>query len=140
MTPSQWRTSEDPEAMLKWVASVVPRRLLVLAACAVARLALPYVARREHRPRIAIETAERWTQGRATLEEVRKAAAAATDAAAYAANAAAYAANAAAAAANAAAAADAAARVKTLSACADIVRKHYPRAPRLASKEASHAE
>jgi hypothetical protein len=114
------------------------RRKLVLAACACARLALPHVKAGEDRPRLAIETAERWARQEdgVTLDMVRSAAAyaaayaasdaayadayAASDAAAYAdayaayaagasANAAAYAANAAGASANAAyAAADAA--------------------------------
>jgi hypothetical protein len=46
------------------------RRLLVRAACAAARCALPYVPDSEHRPLAAIETAERWTRGDATIEEV----------------------------------------------------------------------
>ena len=65
------------------------RRPLVLAACACARLALPYVREGELRPLQAIETAERWARGEAnapSLDEVRKAAAAAyADAAAAAA-------------------------------------------------------
>jgi hypothetical protein len=124
------------------------RRPLVRAACACARHARPYVRAGEHRPRLAIETAERWSRGEATLEEVRAAADAAADAAdaadaaayaAYAAYAAAhaayaayaaYAAHAAAYAADAAAhAADAAARTSMLSRCADLVRVHYPQPP-----------
>jgi hypothetical protein len=126
------------------------RRKLVLCACACARLALHHVPESEERPRLAIETAERWARGEgATLKDVRAATAAATDAddaaddaaatdaaatdaaatdaayAAYAAaNAAAYAANAAATAAAYAAAANA--RKKALAECADIVRRHYP--------------
>ena len=109
------------------------RKKSVLATCACARLALPYVKKGEERPRIAIETAEAWVKGELgiTREQVN-AAANAVYAAAYAANAAAYAANAAANAANAAAyAAYAAARVSLLAKCADIVRQHYPEPPKL---------
>jgi hypothetical protein len=77
----------------------VDRKLLVLAACACARLTLLRVSAGETRPLIAIETAERWARGEdgVTLEEVRNAYAAAAayaaaDAAAAAAAAAAYAA------------------------------------------------
>ena len=56
------------------------RQELVLAACACAERALKYVKKGEERPRIAIETARRWAQGLATIQEVR-----AADAAAYAA-------------------------------------------------------
>ena len=79
------------------------RRILALAACECARLALPYVRAGERRPLIAIETAERWARGDhgVTMDDVRRAAAAA----AY------------------------AERTRTLAACADIVRKHYPSPP-----------
>ena len=82
------------------------RRKLVLAACACARLSLHHVKASEFRPLRAIETAEAWARGDAgvTLEEVRTAAYAAAYLAAY-----------------------AAAYAK----CADIVRAHYPKAPRL---------
>jgi hypothetical protein len=127
------------------------RKPLVLAACECARLALPYT--KDPRVFKCIETTEAWTRGEATVEEARKAqdavaaaAVAAADAVAYAAAAAAaYAAYAAAAYAAAAAAyaADAAAyaaaayaayaayaaRKMVLKQCADIVRKHYPKAP-----------
>jgi hypothetical protein len=46
------------------------RKILVKASCACARLALPYVVVGEKQPRIAIETAERWCEGQATLAEV----------------------------------------------------------------------
>ena len=113
------------------------RKRLVLCCCEVARLALKYVPKGEHRPRIAIETAERHCRGEATLEEVRAAAAAA--AAAYAYAAAAYAAAAAAAAyadaAYAAAYAYAAARERVRKQSADIVRKHYVTPPRLTQRK-----
>ena len=99
------------------------RKRLVLAACECERLALKYVKTGDDRPRIAIETAEKWARGEGgvTLDDVRAVrtdayAAAAADADAYAAAAA------------AAAATDA--RTKTLSACAAIVRRHYPTPPR----------
>ena len=130
------------------------RKRLVLCACECARLALPiWEARYPSDKRVArcIETAERWARGEATINELRTAretadaaADAAAAAAAYAAaaaaadadadaDAAAYAAAAAAADADADADADAAAyaaRAKTLSQCADIVRKHYPTPPK----------
>ena len=135
------------------------RKALVLAACACARLALPHVPASEERPRIAIETAEQWARGEngVMLDNVKRAAHAAAYAgentAAYAAYAAAhaavYAAYAAVYAYAAAYAADAAYAVayaayvgggigddytkkRTLSQGADIIRKHYPKPPRLA--------
>jgi len=116
------------------------RKKLVLTACECARLALEHVPKSEDRPRIAIETAEAWARGEATLQEVRDAAYAAADAAAAYAAYAAYAAADADAYAAAYAAADAAAddaadayaaRKKTLKQCAEIVRKHYPKTPKL---------
>ena len=120
-----------------WLAARVgvDRRVVVLAACECARTALVYVKMDEKRPRIAIETAERWARGDTTvsLSDVTEAAdaaanvanaAAATYAAYVAANAAANAAtNAAYVAANAADnVADA--RTTTLRQFADIVRRH----------------
>lgn len=85
-------------------------RKLVLTACECARLSLKYVTKGDERPRIAIETAERWARRccDVTIEDVREAA--------YAAYAAAYAAN---------AAAGAAQRKRILKKCANIVRKRY---------------
>jgi hypothetical protein len=128
----------------------VDRKLVVFAACQCARLALKHVPKGEERPLKAIKTAEKWCKGKASIEEVRAAYAAAyaaadaayaayaaadaADAAADAAYAAAYAAYAAAyAAADAAyaayAAADAAADAaweNTHQQCADLVRKNIP--------------
>jgi len=86
-----WNTCERGDWML-WLAARVgaDRKRLVLAACACARLSLKYVSPGEDRPRVAIETAEKWAHGEATIEEVKAAAAAyaaAADAAAYAADA-----------------------------------------------------
>jgi hypothetical protein len=60
------------------------RKKIVKVACKCARLSLHLVKKGEERPRIAIETAEAWTRGEATLGGVKKAAASAY-AAAYAA-------------------------------------------------------
>ena len=114
------------------------RKKLVLTSCECARLSLKYVKKGEIRPLKAIETAEKWVKGKATIEEVRDAAYAAASASADAADYAAYAAAAAAdaaaadayaaaAAADAAASAAADARSKVLKKCADIVRKDYPK-------------
>ena len=120
------------------------RKALVLAACACARLALPHVPASEERPRIAIETAEQWARGEngVMLDNVKRGAAYAAYAAAcaayaaYAADAAAYAADVAYAAAHAAyvggGIGDDYTRKRTLSQVADIIRKHYPKPPRLA--------
>ena len=86
------------------------RKRLVLAACACARLALPHVRKGEERPRMAIETAERWARDDgATLDEVRDAAAAAD--------------------------VGSSARKAVLSRCADIVRAHYPEPPQLGGSD-----
>ena len=55
---------------------------VVLAACACARTALRFVPDGEKRPLLAIETAERWAKGEATLREMRTAYAASAYAAA----------------------------------------------------------
>ena len=81
-------TACDRADWLLWYAGRhddVDRRLLVRAACACARTALPHVPPGEDRPRLAIELAEAWCNGRATIVEVRTAAYAAY--AAYAADA-----------------------------------------------------
>jgi len=82
-----WATCPRGDWML-WIAGRVgvKRETLVLAACACARLALPYIEPGEMRPLRAIETAEAWARGEATLDQVRAtnyAAAAAAEAAAY---------------------------------------------------------
>lgn len=89
--PSAWTQCPRGDWML-WIAGMVAvdRKLLVLAACACARRALVHVPAGEDRPRLAIETAERWARGEAGFEEVRKAATAAWEAATEAASSAAY--------------------------------------------------
>ncbi len=118
-----WEQCERGDWLL-WLAAKagVDRKRLVMAACACARLALVHVPTGEERPRIAIETAEAWCRGEATIEQVREARrnAAAADADAAAADAA-YAAAAAADAAYAAAAAYAA-HTRALKEAADLVR------------------
>jgi hypothetical protein len=78
-----WTACERADWLL-WYAGRhddVDRRLLVRAACACARTALPHVPPGEDRPRLAIELAEAWCNGRATIVEVRTAANAAAAAA-----------------------------------------------------------
>ena len=129
---SAWQLCTDARWMLRAVADVVDRPRLVLAACACARTVLGRVPEGEDRPRVAIETAERWARGEAAIEEVQIAARAAyaADAAAYAAYAAYAAADAAAyAAAHAAAHAAYAAddeRAEHLATLAAIVREAIP--------------
>ena len=131
-----WETCERPDWMI-WFARrrSVERKVLVRIACDCARTALRFVPEGEDRPRLAIEAAERWTRGEATIDEVRVAAAYAAayaaDTVAFTADAAAYAANAAAdAAADAAdaayAAADAAADVAYAAYAADAADNADP--------------
>lgn len=119
-TPEEaWSACERGDWML-WIAakSGVERKLIVMQACKAARRALKYVPKGEDRPLAAIECAEAWCRGEATIEEVRSAAPAAADAA-YDAYAAADAAACAACAAYAAdAAADAADAAEYAAACA----------------------
>jgi hypothetical protein len=70
-----WAECDRADWMLWLAGRVVARPLVVLAACACARTALRYVLAGEDRPRVAIETAERWARGEATIAEVRSAAA-----------------------------------------------------------------
>ena len=120
-----WNTCNHGDWLL-WLAGKMAdkkgwptRKQLVLAACACAELALKYVPKSEERPKQAIQIARAWARGKATIEEVRKAASAAY--AASAACSAAYAAYAASAAYNACAAYNASAA--SLKDSADIVRK-----------------
>jgi len=119
-----WDNCERADWLL-WIAGrmVNPNsdqhKQLVLCACKCARRSLKYLPKNEKRPLIAIETAERWAKGKATIEEVKAAAWAARDAAWDAARDAAWGAGAGA----AGAAAGAAARKKELKAMSKIVRK-----------------
>ena len=113
------------------------RKILVLATCECARLALPHATKGDTRPLQAIEMTERWASGeQVSIEDIMRVADAAY-AAAYAAHAsdatdaayAAYAATNAAYAARAAAHASYATYTAALKQCAGIVRKYYPDAP-----------
>jgi hypothetical protein len=82
-TPQQaWDVCERGDWLL-WLLHVrnVDRRALVLCACEIARQALNHVLVGEVRPLRAIEMAEAWARGEATIQNVRAAAAAAADAA-----------------------------------------------------------
>ena len=105
-----WAECERGDWML-WFAAKrgLDRKKVVLIACECARLALTYTKNR--RVLKCIETTEAWTRGEASIDDVRKARAAADAAAA----------------AYAYAAADA--RKKVLKQCAEIVRKHLPELP-----------
>jgi hypothetical protein len=83
-----WNCCERGDWLL-WIAARlgVDRRYVVAAACACAQGMLHLVPEDEERPRKAIDTAIAWTQGKATIEQVRAAAFAAFAAAAYAAHA-----------------------------------------------------
>jgi hypothetical protein len=82
-----WNTCPDGRWLLRFAGNddSISRPQLVLAACACARLVLHLVKEGDDRPRIAIETAERWCHGLATIEEVQTAADAARAAVFYAA-------------------------------------------------------
>ena len=74
-----WDDCERADWLMWWLAKAAgtEHKQLVRIACACARTALPYVQAGELRPLRAIETAEAWCDGRATIAEVRKAYAAA---------------------------------------------------------------
>ena len=77
-----WKACERSDWLFWYAGRLgVARELVVLAACACARTALQYVPAGEDRPRVAIETAEAWCRGEATLSQVRSARAAAAYAA-----------------------------------------------------------
>jgi hypothetical protein len=105
-----WEKCSRPDWLLWWAARTTKnsKQSIVRVAAQCARLSLKYVPEGEDRPRLAIESAEKWAEN-PTQENAKAAADAARAAAyaAYAADAAAYAARAAAYAAYAADAADA---------------------------------
>jgi len=149
-----WDACEQPEWMLWLLRRTVRKtgsaahRRVVLLACDIAATALRYVPKSEKRPAKAIRLARRWARGdaRVTIEMVWLAADAAAAVAAYAA-AAADAADAAAEAAYAYAYAAAAAAAAYYTACAHaaagtkyqrtkvrlagMIRRRYPKAPRI---------
>ena len=121
-----------------WIADRigVDRKLVVRAECDCARTSLKFVPKGEKRPLIAIQTAERWCRGEATIEEVRSAAYAAYAADAASASAA-YAAYAAAASASAASAAYAAyAAAASASAASDAYAAYAAAASASAASDA----
>ena len=75
-----WRTCERGDCMLWLLAKMEredgwpDRKVIVLAACDCAELALKDVLQGENRPRKAFETARKWARGKATLEDVESAA------------------------------------------------------------------
>jgi hypothetical protein len=75
-TPQQaWDECPDPRWMLWWLGHTPhDRKTLVLCVCEIARTVLHLVPEGEDRPRIAIETAEAWARGNATIEQVQEAA------------------------------------------------------------------
>ena len=103
-----WATCKRSDWMLWLLGSLAgkpgsdARKPLVLCACDCAELAAPYWRKGDDRPAKALGAARDWARGGATTIDEVRS----------------YAAN--------------AARAEMLSRCADIVRQHYPRAPRLA--------
>lgn len=71
-----WQVADRADWMLWLAGKCVDRKTLVLAACDCAETALKYVPKDEDRPAKAIETTRAWCDGRATIKEVRSAAAA----------------------------------------------------------------
>lgn len=69
-----WRECERADWLLWLVGPRIPRTDLVWLACQCARTALVYVPEGEDRPRLCVETAERWARGEASIVEVRAAA------------------------------------------------------------------
>jgi hypothetical protein len=70
-----WTACECADWMLWLLARLhKDRKPVVWLACQCARTTLKYVPKNEKRLQIAIETTERWCQGKATIEDVRTAA------------------------------------------------------------------
>lgn len=70
-----WETCARPDWMF-WIAGRAKNasgKEIAVAACAIARRSLPYVTLDEDRPRIAIETAERFLAGKAARKELSEA-------------------------------------------------------------------
>lgn len=74
-----WATSDRGDWLLWFCTHMIDQpgwpthQQVVLASCQCARLALRYVKPGERRPLKAIETAEAWARGQATLEQVQRA-------------------------------------------------------------------
>ena len=75
-----WNTSERGDWLLWFCAHMIGKpgwpthKQVVVASCQCARLALKHIPPEETRPLRAIETAEAWARGQATVEQVRNAA------------------------------------------------------------------
>ena len=119
------------------VRSKSDNKKIVLASCKIARTVLKYIPTVEKRPLVAIQTAEAWVRGEATLEEVREASSSSASSAVYAAqaNAAYYAAYA-----SAAASADAAYYAAYASAAASADAAYYAAYASAAANAADAAE
>jgi len=77
-----WDECERADWLLWWARRAgIARKTLVRIACACVRPALAYIPAGELRPLRAIEAAEAWCEGRATIKQVRDAYAAAFEAA-----------------------------------------------------------
>jgi len=69
-----WEEAIDPDWFTYLaIAGGATKEQLVFAGCAVARLCLHLIPEGDDRPRIAIETAEKWCRGEATAEQVKDA-------------------------------------------------------------------
>jgi len=68
-----WRLCPNGVWLLYFIAKEgsTPANLMIKAACQCARLALTHIPTEELMPLNAIETTERWLEGKATIEEVR---------------------------------------------------------------------
>ena len=127
-----WDACENPEWLFWWVGKCKGnsedfRKAAVRCACEIAQFVLPIFEKaypKDNRPRKAIETALAWTEGKASIDDVRKAEHAAYYVAAYAAD---YAASAAVYAAHAAV--YAARASNNTPKILKIIKKHYPSPP-----------
>ena len=69
-----WQECPRADWMIWYVAPLIARQDLVILACSCARTALKFIPDGEKRPLAAIETAEKWANGKATIKEVQDAA------------------------------------------------------------------
>ena len=69
-----WQGPDSSAVTLLSVCEGAPLQLLTLTACAVVRTVLRFVPDGEDRPRVALETAEAWAYGHATVDQVERAA------------------------------------------------------------------
>lgn len=109
-----WQNCERADWMFWLITETIKddadRKPLASIACKCARLSLPYTTKGDDRPLKAIEAAEAWAQGKATLDEVQMAAESAR---------------------LASSAARSVARSAVEQQCADIVREYFPTAPEM---------